>query len=79
MCVVMRMSCDRMEVASQVRVVLEENQSLLSQHKSQQHIISDLRTQHHSRGMYDYVGDLELEGNDPNVPLLPDTDASDLP
>lgn len=37
-------------MASQVKVVLEENQSLISQYKSQQRAISELRTQYHSRG-----------------------------
>lgn len=50
-----------MEVASQSRVVLEENNNLLTQHKNHQRIISELRTQHHSRGI-----DNTLEGNEPS-------------
>ena len=37
-------------MASQTRVVLEENGSLMSQYKTQQQVISDLRTQHHAKG-----------------------------
>ena len=39
-----------MEVASQVRAVLEENNSLLSRHKSQQRLVSELQAQLRRRG-----------------------------
>jgi chromosome segregation ATPase len=44
-----------MEVASQTRVVLEENRNLISQCKAQQLTISELRTKHHTKVV-------ELEG-----------------
>lgn len=52
-------------MASQVKVVLEENHSLVNQCKSQQRAISELRTQHHSRGRQ-----LTLEVNTPCKPWL---------
>ncbi|CAI8034719.1 hypothetical protein GBAR_LOCUS19517, partial [Geodia barretti] len=45
-----------MEVASQTRVVLEENRNLMSQYKAQQLAISELRTKHHTK-----VAELEGE------------------
>lgn len=60
---IVQLTVNRMEVASQTKVVLEENKTLINQYKAQQLMITDLRTQHHSKGLQ-HVHTLHFVVND---------------